>query len=504
MLAEGALPSCTVCPRQARQGCMHLGILPTQRHQLEKMPSLLSTASLAFALAASVVNAHMEMSFPAPLRSKYNPAATTKDSDMVSPLSSSGSNYPCKGYLSDLGTPGGKPSASFSPGQKSNMTIMGGAAHNGGSCQASLSYDKGKTFKVIQSWIGECPVSGGSSFDFTIPSDAPAGDAVFAWTWNNKVGNPELYMNCAVVTIGGAPKNRVRGMQPQARAAVPFAQRPAPFLSNIGNGCKTENMVVDYPNPGPDVIRKGTATKPSCDGGAGQAAGGPSDGGAGDGGAGGDGGAAPAPTSSANPGIPAAPSSANPGIPTPSSARLVSPSTLVTSLIQPSAVPAPEATPSTSRVEFIPPVVPITNKKPSPTPTPSADPNGTVPGGVFITATKPGAAAPTAPAGGANGTSPTTAQPGGAAPTGSAPPSGGNGGGSTAPVSGQQSGACTDEGAYLCLAGTSFQRCASGSWSSPIPMAPGTSCTPGQSATLFGRSNNKVRRSGARKFNSAA
>ncbi|TLS26016.1 hypothetical protein PpBr36_07495 [Pyricularia pennisetigena] len=453
------------------------------------MPSLMSTASLAFALAASVVNAHMEMSFPAPLRSKYNPAAKTVDSDMVSPLSSSGSNFPCKGYLSDLGTPAGKPSATFSPGQKSNMTIMGGAAHNGGSCQASLSYDKGKTFKVIQSWIGECPISGGSSFDFTIPSDAPAGDAVFAWTWNNKVGNPELYMNCAVVTIGGAPKNRVRGMQP--RAAVAFAQRPAPFLSNIGNGCKTENMVVDYPNPGPDVIHKGTATKPTCDGGAGQGSG--------------AGAAAPSATSSENPGIPsAAPTSANPGIPTPapSSARLVSPSTLVTSLIPSSTAPASEAT-LTSRLDFIPPVIPITNKKPSATPTPSADPTGSLPGGVFITATKPGAAAPTAPAGGANGTAPTGptgAQPGGApAPTGSLPSSGG---GSTAPVSGQQSGACTDEGAYFCLAGTSFQRCASGSWSSPIPMAPGTSCTPGQSATLFGRSNNKVRRAGARKFTS--
>lgn len=461
------------------------------------MPSLLSTASLAFALAASVVNAHMEMSFPAPLRSKYNPAATVKDSDMVSPLSSSGSNYPCKGYLSDLGTPGGKPSATFSPGQKSNMTIMGGAAHNGGSCQASLSYDKGKTFKVIQSWIGECPISGGSSFDFTIPSDAPSGDAVFAWTWNNKVGNPELYMNCAVVTIGGAPKNRIRGMQPEPRAAVAFAQRPAPFLSNIGNGCKTENMVVDYPNPGPDVIRKGTATKPTCDGGAGQ--------GAADGG---DGGAAPSATSSANPGIPAETTSANPGIPTPapSSARLVSPSTLVTSLILPSTAPASEAAPSTSRVEFIPPVIPITNKKTSATPTPSADPTGSLPGGVFITATKPGDAAPTAPAGGANGTAPTSttgAQPGGAAPTGSVPPSSGGGSGSGTPVSGQQTGACTDEGAYYCLAGTSFQRCASGSWSSPIPMAAGTSCTPGQSATLFARSNNKVRRSGARKFNSA-
>ncbi|KAI6371235.1 hypothetical protein MCOR25_004007 [Pyricularia grisea] len=417
------------------------------------MPSLLSTASLAFALAASVVNAHMEMSFPAPLRSKYNPAATVKDSDMVSPLSSSGSNYPCKGYLSDLGTPGGKPSATFSPGQKSNMTIMGGAAHNGGSCQASLSYDKGKTFKVIQSWIGECPISGGSSFDFTIPSDAPSGDAVFAWTWNNKVGNPELYMNCAVVTIGGAPKNRIRGMQPEPRAAVAFAQRPAPFLSNIGNGCKTENMVVDYPNPGPDVIRKGTATKPTCDGGAGQ--------GAADGG---DGGAAPSATSSANPGIPAETTSANPGIPT----------------------PAPSSA--------------------SATPTSSADPTGSLPGGVFITATKPGDAAPTAPAGGANGTAPTSttgAQPGGAAPTGSVPPSSGGGSGSGTPVSGQQTGACTDEGAYYCLAGTSFQRCASGSWSSPIPMAAGTSCTPGQSATLFARSNNKVRRSGARKFNSA-
>lgn len=404
------------------------------------MPSLFSTASFAFALAASVVKGHMEMSFPAPLRSKYNPHATTVDSDMVSPLASSGSNYPCKGYLSDLDTPSGKSVATFAPGQKSNITIVGGAAHNGGSCQALLSYDKGKSFKVIQSWIGECPVTGEANFDFTVPGDAPAGDAVFAWTWNNKVGNPELYMNCAAVTIGGAPKNRVRGMQP--RAAVAFDQRPAPFLSNIGNGCKTENMVVDYPNPGPDVIRKGDATKPTCDGGAGQGSGG------------GGGGAAPPVTSTAKPEAPAiTPTAANPATP-------------------------PAATTSAS---------PKPSDAPSGTAPSGTAPSGTAPGGVFVTAT------PTPAAGGAtNGTttaSPTGGQPA-ATPTGAA-----------APVTGQKTGACTDEGVYNCLNGDSFQRCASGQWSTVITMTKGTSCTPGQSQTLFAGSR-KVRRSGARKFNS--
>ncbi|KLU92328.1 endoglucanase [Magnaporthiopsis poae ATCC 64411] len=298
------------------------------------MPSFFTAATL-LALAATVVQGHMEMSYPPPLRSKFNSFATTKDSDMTAPLSPSGANYPCKGYLSDLGTPGGKPVVTFTPGQKSNMTIVGGAAHNGGSCQASLSFDKGKTFTVIQSIIGDCPVNGGSSFDFTIPDDAPAGDAVFAWSWSNKVGNAEFYMNCASVTIAGA-KNKIRGM-PRPRAAVAFSARPAMFVSNIGNGCKTENMVVDYPNPGPDVTRNGQATAPSCDGGA---------------------------------------------------------------------------------------VVTV------------------------------------------------------------------------------MSGKCSDEGAYNCINGSSFQRCASGSWSVPIPMAPGTTCTVGQSNVLD-VAKRRFRRGGPRRVDTA-
>lgn len=34
------------------------------------------------------------------------------------------------------------------------MSLQGTAIHNGGSCQISLSYDNGKTFRVIKSFIG--------------------------------------------------------------------------------------------------------------------------------------------------------------------------------------------------------------------------------------------------------------------------------------------------------------------------------------------------------------
>lgn len=58
--------------------------------------------------------------------------------------------------------------------------------HNGGSCQVSLSFDEGKTFTVIKSYIGDCPhASGGNqNFEFTIPSSTPSGQAIFAWYEN--------------------------------------------------------------------------------------------------------------------------------------------------------------------------------------------------------------------------------------------------------------------------------------------------------------------------------
>ncbi|KHN95853.1 RNA polymerase Rpb1 repeat domain protein [Metarhizium album ARSEF 1941] len=202
---------------------------------------------------ASLGSAHMQMSDPPPFKSSHNKFATTKDTDMSSPLAANGANFPCKGYHKAVGTPEGQPVATWTPGQSYKMTIGGGAYHNGGSCQASLSVDGGKTWKVIHSYIGSCPAQGESSFGFVVPGDTPAGNAIFAWTWFNQVGNREMYMNCAAVTIGGgAPKVRkARG------ASVPFNSRPAMFVANIGNGCKTADSAdVIFPDPGPDVDSK--------------------------------------------------------------------------------------------------------------------------------------------------------------------------------------------------------------------------------------------------------
>ena len=74
--------------------------------------------------------------------------------------------------------------------------LEGSAIHNGGSCQLSISEDGGSSWKVIKSFMGNCPASaGGVSMSVTIPKDVKSGDVLFAWTWNNNTGNREFYMN---------------------------------------------------------------------------------------------------------------------------------------------------------------------------------------------------------------------------------------------------------------------------------------------------------------------
>ena len=141
---------------------------------------------------------HMQLANPFPVRSPLNKENTNKDYSYTSPLRSDGSDYPCKGYHNDPF----KPTAQYMAGQEYLIEIAGGATHGGGSCQISLSYDSGKTFKAIKSFIGGCPLS--KQYKFTIPSNAPSGNALLAWTWFNRLGNREMYMNCAHVTISGS------------------------------------------------------------------------------------------------------------------------------------------------------------------------------------------------------------------------------------------------------------------------------------------------------------
>ena len=193
-------------------------------------------------------SAHMLMSYPPSLKYKGNPFSGSQvDSDLTSPLSADGSNFPCKGSLNLLGTSAGQPVASWTGGQQYNMTISGGAPHGGGSCQASISTDKGATFHVIHSYVGQCPSpSGGdSSFNFKVPSDTPAGTALFAWTWFNQVGNREMYMNRAVVSIASGSGSE----------STSFTDRPTIFVANIApSKCTTaDSKDLKFPDPGPDV-----------------------------------------------------------------------------------------------------------------------------------------------------------------------------------------------------------------------------------------------------------
>ncbi|KAJ9086589.1 hypothetical protein DSO57_1002314 [Entomophthora muscae] len=150
--------------------------------------NLVSLLTLPFALA------HMEMAEPAPRRSKHLKGVTNVDYDMTSPLGGRFS-YPCRGF------PSGPISKKYSAGQAINVAIEGGAPHNGGHCQFALSFN-GQDFVNIHTVFGTCPQPE-RSFSVQIPKNFPSGKAVFAWVWNNRVGNRELYMNCADIEITG-------------------------------------------------------------------------------------------------------------------------------------------------------------------------------------------------------------------------------------------------------------------------------------------------------------
>jgi hypothetical protein len=62
--------------------------------------------------------------------------------------------------------------------------LTGNSTHGGGSCQIALSHDKGGSFGVIKSYIGDCVRAdplGDQIFGFTIPDDTPIGDALLSW-----------------------------------------------------------------------------------------------------------------------------------------------------------------------------------------------------------------------------------------------------------------------------------------------------------------------------------
>ncbi|KAK4104752.1 lytic polysaccharide monooxygenase [Parathielavia hyrcaniae] len=233
------------------------------------------TTIAAAGLLATVSQAHMVMRLPAP----YDTPAIDNG-----PIQPDGSDYPCKnaGGVDYTGT-----AAKMEKGSKQKLAFTGGATHGGGSCQVSLTYDNPPTansvFKVIHSIHGGCPirahegnfnsqdptVTPPDEYEFEIPDGIPSGNATLAWTWLNKVGNREFYMNCAPVDIAGGEGSEAA-----------LAELPDMFIANIpqGNGCTTvDSTDVKFPNPGKSVEttpgKEAGLTDPvgNCGGGAGSA-----------------------------------------------------------------------------------------------------------------------------------------------------------------------------------------------------------------------------------------
>ncbi|ATY60772.1 Chitin-domain 3 [Cordyceps militaris] len=374
-----------------------------------------------------------------------NPVPFSKAKLSQAPLDDNGSNFPCKngGGFDAYELQGA--SNVYAQGSKQTMKFKGTAVHGGGSCQVSVTTDlkptKTSVWKVIKSFEGGCPAKDQvgnmpvapsaeypipEGYDFTIPKELSAGNYTLAWTWFNRVGNREMYMNCAPLTVTGSAGS------PDFMSGLPDM-----FVANI-NTCKLkEGSDLEFPNPGTDVekhpLKVGSADqqkpiKPACPdvpgGGAPKAA--PS------------GGSAPAPSTA----MPAQPTASAPG----AGSSIDTPGGFATSV---GSQPAP-----------------------TPAPTPAAPAGSSAGAGSQ-------APAPAAPSAGSQAPAPAAPSAGSQAPapaTPSAGPSPGGGGGHPPNT------ACTVDGQWNCIGGTSFQRCAAGMWSAVQPMAAGVCCQPGESS----------------------
>lgn len=383
-----------------------------------------STLSLVSGLWA-IAQAHIIMIKPAP----FSGVSQSPISEADFPCQNGGYNPPAGG------------AAVYPLGSKQELAFVGSAVHGGGSCQVSITYDKApnknSVFKVIHTIHGGCPmrnIQGNQAnsnaqepipdtYPFTVPTDLPTGDAVLAWTWFNRIGNREMYMNCAPITItGGSTRRDEEAISSQnetqliQRDIASYNALPNIYKANLDpspSAChglgETINMVFDYPGSSVET-NSGVGTfgnAPAC------------------GNNGNTGGSTPSQPASSVIAPPASSTSTPPKATLPGAVFRPTKGEENPTATATTASPAVSSAPGTSAAVVVP--------------TPTAQPTT-----LTVIPTKASSVAP--PAG-----------------TGS-------------PQTGALSGPCSDEGVWNCIGGTSFQRCASGSWSVVQSVAAGTTC----------------------------
>ncbi|OAA68283.1 hypothetical protein SPI_00478 [Niveomyces insectorum RCEF 264] len=429
-------------------------------------------------LSASTARAHMTLASPVPF-----------GDPTTSPLDSSGANYPCQivgspatFYSSTAAAAGNN---TMAVGEPQTLSFHGSAVHGGGSCQLALTTDAqpspSTTWQVILSLEGGCPTtdgSGPSTYQYSIPDSIKPGKYVFAWTWISKLsGAPEYYMNCAPITVtAGSKKKRqpsLDGGDEPLTARDAAAALPNLFVANLAsiNSCKTTTGTDPlYPDPGPNVQKPskmstnfqapaGTNCFPLGATGSSSSSSGSSSGSSSSGGCGSNCGSdsgnstTTVGSSSGNSTDEGAGTGANGGGSGGGGGVFATATTPAAA-----AAPTPDnsTTPATGNTTDTDPMTMTTTAAAPPPPPPAEE-------------TTP--AAQTTPAAPAQATTP-------AASSGTTS-SGSSGAG--------LSGACTDEGTFNCVGGSSYQQCASGAWTALQPMPAGTTCQEGESATLWAR-----------------
>jgi hypothetical protein len=143
------------------------------------------------------------MNDPPSRRNKYSKEYTEQgnvDYNIMAPLYHDGSTFPfpCKGF------PKG-PSTKTINGNTVNIKLEGTAVHGGGHCQFGVTYDD-STFVVLKTVTDNCLISG-MDYNFDLPSNIPSGDITVFWTWINRIGNREYYMECADITVNNPNGN---------------------------------------------------------------------------------------------------------------------------------------------------------------------------------------------------------------------------------------------------------------------------------------------------------
>ncbi|KAJ1911222.1 hypothetical protein H4219_006007 [Mycoemilia scoparia] len=172
---------------------------------------------LSLITVPAITTAHMAMNEPCPRYGNNGPncpsppSGQSYDYNIKAPIGTKeGIDQP----LCKFSVPYEEPVAVWNAGESVKVSFMpNSAAHGGGHCQFSISYDGGSTFAVIHNVLKHCFCNGPNggntasvlSYDIPLPAHLPSGRAIFAWSWVNALGNREFYMNCADVQIKAHP-----------------------------------------------------------------------------------------------------------------------------------------------------------------------------------------------------------------------------------------------------------------------------------------------------------